>query len=268
MVEISDVLAEGANSPPVSSGPFSTIEGQIADQAPVAANDSDGADAEDIEIDDLAEQLSRLKTPSAILRDAAKVKLKSVIGLRLVKSRELSGLRQLEASAMLGYVNPTQLNLWEQGRRMPPLTELIKIAEVFSVPLDYLVGTTDETERDPALALRRACLNGVRKQLERVAEITVDSIAKHSGRAGAHSQHVREVLATGKDFLEAYATFVRHNLSKFNIQRGSASLVRVAEDFENALVASQKAIREHDAEDANLRRSLATLSNSEAPSQP
>jgi transcriptional regulator with XRE-family HTH domain len=260
MVETFDVLAEGANSPAVSFGPFSTIEGQIADQAPVAANDSDGADAEGIEVNDPAEQPSRLKTPNTIVRDAAKEKLKALIGLRLMKSRELSGLRQLEASAMLGYVNSTQLNLWEQGRRMPPLTELIKIAEVYSVPLDYLVGTTDETERDPALALRRGCLNGVRKQLERVAEITVDSIAKHTGRVGAHAQHVREVLVTGKDFLEAYETFVRHNLSKFNIQRGSASLVRVAEDFENALLASQKAIREHDAEDAELRRSLAALS--------
>lgn len=199
-----------------------------------------------------------------IIRGFANEQLRSVIGPRLVKAREMSGLRQIEAAALLGYANSAQLNLWELCRRLAPLSELIKIAQLYSVPLDYLAGTTEETERDPSLALRRACLNGVRKQLERVAEITVDTVARQTQLVGPHAQHVRGLLSVGDRLLEAYAAFVRHNLKEFDDQRGSASLVRLADEFETAMRETRHAIRLHDAQDAELRSALASMSGSDA----
>lgn len=189
----------------------------------------------------------------------ANARLSRVMAVRLVRARMLSGLSQGDVSKALHFKNQSQVALWERGRRLITPTALVRVSEVLGVSSDYLLGMSDEPERDQAAALRSACLIGVRKQLSRVAEITVDEVARHARLVGPHVGHVRGLLAAGDDLLEAFSGFMRSNSGAFDRMRGGATALRRAQEFETALEDARTAIRAHDALDGDLRRALADI---------
>lgn len=192
-------------------------------------------------------------------RGDANTRLRQAVGPRLVSARFRSGLGQTEAAKLLGYTSPAQLNQWELNRRLPPLTEIIKAARLYCVSVDYLVAESTDSLRDPSQGLRDACLRGVRKQLERVAEITVDQVARHARLVGPNISTVTRVVAEGDSLLDAIQTLYRLNGEALDDMRGGATLVRCAESFEAELLAARKAIRLHDALDGDLKRALTAI---------
>lgn len=192
-------------------------------------------------------------------RGDASRKLRGVVGPRMNRARALSGFSQTEAATALGYRTPAQVNLWEMGRRLPPIFEVIKAARLYGVSIDYIMGETHEPDRDPSTGARHAVLRGVRGMLERVAEITVSEIDRHQRLIGPHANNVRVLLGAGDALVEAVAAFIRHNDSVFADQLGGANLVRRVEEFEAALDEARTAIRLHDTRDADLARALAAL---------
>lgn len=225
--------------------PFAALMPNTARAAQPAAND------------DVAKPEAEADAP--VRGGDANARLRRVIGPRLVRARTLSGLSQGAVARLLGYKNQAQINMWETGRRLAPVSEIVRVAEVLGVSTDYLLGASDEPERDKSAALRSACLRGVRKQLARVAEITVDEVARHARLVGPHAGQVRGLLATGDDLLEALNSFMRANAGAFANQRGGATLQRRAQEFETALADARTAIRAHDALDADLSRALADI---------
>lgn len=197
------------------------------------------------------------------LRGAANIRLRRVIGPRLFRARELSGLGQSEAAHQLGYATPAQLNQWERSQRLIPASELIKAARLFGVSADYLLGESNDELRDPAQSLRDACLRGVRRQLERVAHITVDQVARHARLVGPHIGTVGGLIAAGDALLDAVRTLCRLNQVALDDMRGSATLVRTGENFEAELLSAREAIRLHDALDSDLRHALATIGSTD-----
>lgn len=191
-------------------------------------------------------------------------KLRRIVGPRLVRARALSGYSQTEAATALGYSTPAQVNLWEMGRRLPPIFELIKAAEIYSVSLDYLIGVSHEPDRDPTEGARHAILRGVRGMLERVAAITVGEIDRHQRLIGPHAGNVRGLLSAGDALTEAVGDFVRRN-STFEDQVGGATLLRRTHQLEAALAGARAAIRAHDSLDADLARALAALGDANGP---
>lgn len=190
-------------------------------------------------------------------------KLRQVMAVRLVRARRLSGMSQGDVARAMGAKGQTQQNLFEQGRRLVPMADLVRLAEVLSVSTDYLLGVNDEPERDPSAGLRHAILRGVRSQLQRVAEITVDVIASHEKLIGPRAGKERALLTAGDDLLEAFASFVRANSTVFADQRGSARLERCAHEFEASVKEARDALRRHDDRDASLRRALADIAHEE-----
>lgn len=176
-----------------------------------------------------------------------------------MRAREIAGLTQTEAATGLGYSTPAQLNMWEFGRRLAPMVELIRAAEFYSVSVDFLLGLSLDETRDPAQGLRDAILRGVRSQLTRVAEITTAQVERHARLLGPHIGTVGGLVASGDALLDAIQTFCRLNQEALEEQRGSATLVRCAEDFESELLSARKKIRLHDALDDDLRRALSAL---------
>jgi transcriptional regulator with XRE-family HTH domain len=190
----------------------------------------------------------------------ANAQLRRVMGVRLVRARMLSGLSQGDIAKALGLKGQTQVSLWEMGRRMVTHVDLVRVSEVLSVSVDYLLGISDEPEKDQSAALRSACVRGVRKMLDKVAAVTVDEVARHARLVGPHAGHVRGVLAAGDGLLEAFGSFVRANSDVFeNSMRGAATLQRRAQEFETVLADARMAIRAHDALDGDLRRALADI---------
>ena len=61
---------------------------------------------------------------------------------KLRRLRENMGLQQKEVADRLG-VNPSAVTRWESGEKRPDLVNLVKLADLYNVSLDYLMGRTD-----------------------------------------------------------------------------------------------------------------------------
>lgn len=252
-----DATAAGIHPNGGLTSAANVLDGLVQSHAkPIAENDAQMLDIDPVD------QLDPGNVEAvAALRGAANIRLRPIVGTRLLSARDRSGLGQVEAAHLLGYATSSQLNQWEAGRRLPPLSELIKAARLYVVSVDYLVGDSDDQVRDHAQALRDTCLRGVRRQIERVAEITVDQIARHTRLVGPHIGTVRGLLKSGDGLLDSIQTFCRLNLQAMEQQRGGATLLRCAEEFERELLDARKSIRLHDALDGDLRRALAAISS-------
>jgi len=68
----------------------------------------------------------------------AKKELQTAIGKRIKSCRDAIGMTQEELAAEIG-ISPHHLSNIERGQHLIKLVNLIKIAEIFSVSLDYLV---------------------------------------------------------------------------------------------------------------------------------
>lgn len=58
---------------------------------------------------------------------------------KIKQLREAHGLSQRELANRIG-VNASAVNRWESGEKKPELTNLVRLADVFEVTLDYLLG--------------------------------------------------------------------------------------------------------------------------------
>lgn len=103
-------------------------------------------------------------------------KLAVLVGSRIVAARELSGIQQFEFSKAIGHATPAQPSLWESGRRLLPLADVPAVARALGVSADYLLGMSDEPERDPAAARRALVMGHLRDQLETVAGHLADAV--------------------------------------------------------------------------------------------
>lgn len=64
-----------------------------------------------------------------------------MLGERIKQQREIKELNQKQLADMLG-VSPSTIGMYEQNRRSPDKDMLLKLAEIFNVSVDYLLGTT------------------------------------------------------------------------------------------------------------------------------
>lgn len=100
--------------------------------------------------------------------------LKLGIGGRIVAAREMNGLSQSDLAQALGFANSTQLSLWEQGRRVPPLHFISLLSAALSVSTDWIFGLDEAPERDSAMAARNATVRRMAALLERNAQAITD----------------------------------------------------------------------------------------------
>ena len=64
---------------------------------------------------------------------------------RLRECREMAGLAQKYVAVTLGVKGPSVSN-WESGKTQPSLENLAKLADLYGVSTDYLMGRSEETE--------------------------------------------------------------------------------------------------------------------------
>ena len=68
-----------------------------------------------------------------------------MIALRIKELRSKHNMTQRELADKLS-LTPKMISFYELGQRMPPNDILIKLASIFDVPSDYLLGITDTPE--------------------------------------------------------------------------------------------------------------------------
>ena len=65
--------------------------------------------------------------------------------IRLKECRERAGMSQKQVAAAID-VKPPQISKWEAGTQQPSRNNCIKLADLFHVPLDYLLGNSAEEQ--------------------------------------------------------------------------------------------------------------------------
>ena len=157
------------------------------------------------------------------------------IAARFVTARELNGFSQTDASAKLGYKKSGQLSQIESGKKQPPMALLVRAAEVYRVSTDYLLGVSDEPDRDPKLAVRLHVLKAWESILGDAAQKLCDSAITATKNMGDNWQVAQAYLDEGERLLSAFRAFQRLNAEAFDDMRGGAALISAAERFEHAL---------------------------------
>lgn len=83
-----------------------------------------------------------------------------IFGARAEAARVMCGMTQVEAAQILGFSNSSNLSKIERGvnggsvRTYVPLSTIIKMASLYEVSTDYLLGLTDDWEPDARLTER------------------------------------------------------------------------------------------------------------------
>ena len=84
---------------------------------------------------------------------------------RLKELRKQAHLTQVELASKLGIVQSSYAD-WERGKKKPTQDNLVKIAQIFNVSVDYLVGNSEENadELDNIELLFRMNSKGLTKE--------------------------------------------------------------------------------------------------------
>ena len=70
------------------------------------------------------------------------MRMQDILAQRLRRCREESGYTQMQA-AVYADITETAYSNYERAKQMPKLDIIIRIADVYKVSVDYLVGRTD-----------------------------------------------------------------------------------------------------------------------------
>ena len=65
-----------------------------------------------------------------------------IFQIRLIEQRKLNKLTQRQLAEQLGITQPSYIR-YENGSSEPNIDTLIKIADIFDVSVDYLIGRTE-----------------------------------------------------------------------------------------------------------------------------
>lgn len=172
--------------------------------------------------------------------------LRKVMSRRLKKARELNGWSQEQAAAKLGYTNSTQLSLAEKAERLLPLANIVKAAEVFGVSIDYLLGISDEPERDPRAAERQAALRHVSGLMEATARTIVNAVLTHQSVAPSVTQ-TKRLTEKAKTAIEAVEQLRASNLDVFDGElRGSATVLRTIDELQTEVDKAVALVTRHE----------------------
>ncbi len=72
-----------------------------------------------------------------------------IVAANITALRQSKGMTQLELANKLNYSDKA-VSKWERGASLPSLNVLVEIADLFCVPLDYLVRTHSQNEEIPS----------------------------------------------------------------------------------------------------------------------
>lgn len=154
--------------------------------------------------------------------------LKKTIGTRLKAARRASGMNQPQVAAKVGQKNMTQVSLWETAERMPKLTDLIMMAKLYAVPLDFLVGLSNDPLADREENNQGFLANLVGAAIQRShlswLAATTESVA---ATIKNHGQDRADLLKAGqilRDIAKAYARLKELNPSFDDEIRGLSKL--------------------------------------------
>lgn len=253
-----DHTAEAVPGDDVSSTttPMSTcnIYSQLIVRPTVAANDAVNSNA-----DADCTNPREASAASSINMSPDRALTFNIVGPRLIAARELNGIPQKEAARNAGLGNSTQLSLWEQGRRVPPLYALVNMAKTLGVSMDFIFGLSADPERDARAARRNACVHAVHQMLGKTAETIADGIEASDTLVGPDASNFREVLDAASALTAAIVQLHRLNVEAFEGLPGGATVLAAVNRMEQVQLKGRNVLQRHDAFAERMRLQIAAI---------
>jgi transcriptional regulator with XRE-family HTH domain len=107
--------------------------------------------------------------------------IRKIIGTRLRAARRGAGFSQIEAAHQIGHKGVTQVSLAEDGKRIPPLIDLIKLANLYCVPLDFLVGRIDDPIAEAEEQSNGLVVRAVSNSISNCISTFTKAVSEHVG---------------------------------------------------------------------------------------
>lgn len=130
---------------------------------------------------------------------------------RLVLARKLNHLDQRDAAKILGYSNSSQLSKIEAGQASVSREFIVRAAVAYGVSADYLLGLSNEPERDPRTAEQVAVLRSVQGTVEQNVAAMVTVLLKNAGEVAPLRSHLDSLALRIAQLQEAYDKVCRKN---------------------------------------------------------
>lgn len=105
--------------------------------------------------------------------------LTKIVSRRLKAARKAAGMSQASAAMQLNHKGITQVSLAEEGHRLPPILDLVKYAELYGVPVDFLLGLIDDPIAEACEQSQGAVLRSVKDSLGGLFTKITDAVAGH-----------------------------------------------------------------------------------------
>ena len=151
-------------------------------------------------------------------------RLRKSIGERFKQARDLNGLQQGQAGTMMGLSGGTMLSLVEGGKRMVSVEMLIQASRVYMVSADYLLGVSDDPERDRRSIERTAAIRHYDDLIKGALQSVTELLMRELGDFAPMSELWLRISAAMADVLSAFDAYRTANEEAFETSRGSARL--------------------------------------------
>lgn len=171
---------------------------------------------------------------------------------RMIDARVMNGFTTVEAAERLGCGNE-QISEIEAGSRKIPndWQFLLKMSQVYSVSVDYLMGISPHYERDVIAAERFTIMRGF-EQLQQLQAATMTTAFVMYAAQGKPSSLELESLCDSIEALKNAVQTMRDLSPEFDDMRGGASVLATVERIGDAIAPLKIAVRRMKVEDQNF----------------
>lgn len=161
--------------------------------------------------------------------------LRDIVAKRLKRARHAAGFTMEAVANRLGYTNMTQMSLFESGKRAPSLRVTLRLADLYSVTTDYLLGRTDDIGLAPEEG-NQALITGVLKDvLTSYNDKYLSGLAAVTAIAVESTSMDRVLLGTvagiSVELSDSLAVIRKHHGSAFESMRGGGKLERLIHEL-------------------------------------
>lgn len=161
---------------------------------------------------------------------------KELMRERLISARIMNGMTAVDAAERLGYRNSTQISQIESGERKVPndWQFLLRMSQVYSVSIDYLLGISPNPERDAIASENFAIMRGF-EQLQQMQAATMTTAFIKYAALGRPSSLDLESLCGAIETVKRAVQTMRDRSPAFDDMRGGASVLASVERLDESI---------------------------------
>lgn len=128
-----------------------------------------------------------------------------MLGEQIKRLRELKNINQKQLASMLG-VSTSTVGMYEQNRRSPDKDMLLKIAEVFNVSIDYLLGSNTKSSN----------VHPRYKDIDHILSMAKDQLMHHEGLMFNGEPATQEAIQSILDAMEMGMALAKEKNKKYS----------------------------------------------------